>query len=65
MTLLQTEIATPLGKLNLIADQHVVLAANLSSIKSLRESLSEEDFRAKLAEYEDKQNKDNQHSEFQ
>ena len=48
MTLLQTEIATPLGKLNLIADQHVVLAANLSSIKSLRESLSEEDFRREI-----------------
>ena len=44
MTLLQTEIATPVGKLNIIADQHVVLAANLSSIKSLRESLGEEDF---------------------
>ena len=48
MTLLQTEIATPVGKLNIIADQHVVLAANLSSIKSLRESLSDEDFRRKI-----------------
>ena len=48
MTLLQTEIATPIGKLNIIADQHVVLAANLSSIKSLRESLSEEDFRREI-----------------
>jgi methylated-DNA-[protein]-cysteine S-methyltransferase len=41
--LLLTAIATPVGSLNIIADQHVVLAANLSSLKSLKESLSTQD----------------------
>lgn len=43
MTLLLTSISTPLGKLNVLADHHIVLAANLSNLKALRESLSEED----------------------
>jgi len=43
MTLLLTSISTPVGKLHVIADRDIVLAANLSTLKSLRESLSEED----------------------
>lgn len=43
MTLLLTSISTPIGNLNLIADEHVLLAANLSSLKALKESLSAED----------------------
>ena len=43
MTLLLTSISTPIGNLNLIADEHVLLAANLSTLKALKESLSEED----------------------
>ena len=43
MTLLLTTFETPIGTLNLIADEHVVLAANLSSMKALKESLSRED----------------------
>ena len=43
MTLLLTSISTPIGNLNLIADEHVLLAANLSSVKALKESLSAED----------------------
>ncbi len=43
MTLLLTSISTPNGNLNLIADEHVLLAANLSTLKALKESLSEED----------------------
>ena len=43
MTLLLTSIPTPVGKLHVIADRDIVLAANLSTLKSLRESLSEED----------------------
>jgi methylated-DNA-[protein]-cysteine S-methyltransferase len=43
MSLLLTSIPTPVGKLNLIADHHIVLAANLSTLKALHESLSEED----------------------
>ena len=43
MTLLLSTFHTPIGTLNLIADEHVVLAANLSSVKALKESLSQED----------------------
>ena len=43
MTLLLTSISTPIGNLNLIADEHVLLAANLSSLKALKESLCAED----------------------
>ena len=43
MTLLLTNISTPIGNLNLIADEHVLLGANLSTLKALRESLSAED----------------------
>lgn len=43
MTLLLTTFETPIGTLNLIADEHVVLAANLSNVKALKESLSRED----------------------
>ena len=42
MTLLLTNISTPIGNLNLIADEHVLLGANLSTLKALRESLSAE-----------------------
>jgi methylated-DNA-[protein]-cysteine S-methyltransferase len=43
VTLLLTTLATPLGGLNLIADEHILLAANLSTLKALKESLSAED----------------------
>ena len=43
MTLLLTTLATPLGYLNLIADEHILLGANLSTLKALKESLSAED----------------------
>jgi methylated-DNA-[protein]-cysteine S-methyltransferase len=43
VALLLSTISTPIGNLNLIADEHVLLAANLSSIKSLKESLDSED----------------------
>ena len=43
MTLLLTTLATPLGNLNLIADEHILLGANLSTLKALKESLSTED----------------------
>jgi methylated-DNA-[protein]-cysteine S-methyltransferase len=43
VTLLLTTFETPIGTLNLIADEHVVLAANLSNVKALKESLSRED----------------------
>ena len=43
MTLLLTTLATPIGSLNLIADEHVLLGANLSSLKALKESLSSDD----------------------
>ncbi len=39
MTLLLSTLATPIGNLNLIADQHILLAANLSNLKALKESL--------------------------
>lgn len=43
MTLLLSTLATPIGSLNLIADQHILLAANLSTIKALKESLGADD----------------------
>jgi len=43
VTLLLTTLATPLGNLNLIADEHILLGANLSTLKALKESLSAED----------------------
>ena len=43
MTLLLTTLATPIGNLNLIADQHILLAANLSNLKALKESLGADD----------------------
>ena len=43
MTLLLSTLATPIGNLNLIADQHILLAANLSNLKALKESLGSDD----------------------
>ena len=43
MTLHLSTLATPIGSLNLIADQHILLAANLSNLKALKESLSADD----------------------
>ena len=43
MTLFLSTLATPIGSLNLIADQHILLAANLSNLKALKESLSADD----------------------
>jgi len=43
VTLLVTSISTPIGNLNLIADEHILLGANLSTLKALKESLSAED----------------------
>lgn len=43
MPLLLSTLATPIGNLNLIADEHVLLAANLSNIRALKESLDLED----------------------
>ena len=43
MTLLLSTLATPIGNLNLIADQHILLAANLSNLKALKESLGADD----------------------
>jgi len=43
VTLLLSTLATPIGSLNLIADQHILLAANLSNLKALKESLSADD----------------------
>jgi methylated-DNA-[protein]-cysteine S-methyltransferase len=44
VTLLLSSLSTPIGNLNLIAHEHVLLAANLSTVKALKESLSAEDF---------------------
>ena len=41
--MLLSSFDSPLGTLNLISDEHVLLAANLSNLKALKESLSEED----------------------
>ena len=39
MTLLLSSLDTPVGTLNLIADEHLLLAANLSNLKALQDSL--------------------------
>ena len=39
MTLLLSSLETPVGTLNLIADEQLLLAANLSNLKALKESL--------------------------
>ena len=39
MTLLLSSLDTPVGTLNLIADEQLLLAANLSNLKALKESL--------------------------
>jgi len=43
VTLLLTTVSTPIGILNLIADEHVLLGANLSTLTALKESLSAQD----------------------
>jgi methylated-DNA-[protein]-cysteine S-methyltransferase len=43
VTLFLSTLATPIGSLNLIADQHILLAANLSNLKALKESLGADD----------------------
>ena len=43
MTLLLSTLSTPVGSLNLIADEHILLAANLSTLKALKESLGADD----------------------
>ena len=43
MTLFLSSLSTPIGNLNLITHEHVLLAANLSNLKALKESLSAED----------------------
>jgi methylated-DNA-[protein]-cysteine S-methyltransferase len=43
VTLLLSSLSTPIGNLNLIADQHILLAANLSTLKTLKESLGGDD----------------------
>jgi methylated-DNA-[protein]-cysteine S-methyltransferase len=50
VALLLSTLLTPIGNLNLLADEHVLLAANLSNVKALKESLdpkdSEKDFKS-------------------
>ena len=50
MALLLSTLSTPIGNLNLLADEHVLLAANLSNVKALQERLdpkdSEKDFKS-------------------
>ena len=48
MPLLLSTVATPIGNLNLITDEHVLLAANLSNLKSLKESLSQADYEKEI-----------------
>ena len=43
MTLLITTAKTPIGNLNLIADEHVLLGANLSNISALKAGLDSAD----------------------
>jgi len=43
VTLFLSSLPTPIGSLNLIADQHILLAANFSTLKALKESLSADD----------------------
>jgi methylated-DNA-[protein]-cysteine S-methyltransferase len=42
VALLLSQLSTPIGTLNLIADQQILLAANLSNLKALKESLADE-----------------------
>lgn len=48
MPLLLSTVATPIGNLNLITDEHILLAANLSNLKSLKESLSQADYEKEI-----------------
>lgn len=48
MPLLLSTVSTPIGNLNLIADEHILLAANLSSLKALKKSLSQEDSKKEI-----------------
>ncbi|CAB4865646.1 unannotated protein [freshwater metagenome] len=50
MPLLFASHKTPIGVLNLIADQDLLLGANLSTQKALRESLSLEDYEREFKE---------------
>jgi len=43
VALLQSTLLTPIGNLHLIADEHVLVAANLSNLKALKESLDFDD----------------------
>ena len=43
MTLFLSSLPTPIGSLNLIADQHILLAANFLTLKALKESLGSDD----------------------
>ena len=44
MPLLISHFKSPIGVLNLIADEQILLALNLSNVKALKESVSKEDF---------------------
>ena len=44
MPLLISHFKSPIGVLNLIADEQILLGLNLSNVKALKESLSKEDF---------------------
>ena len=50
MPLLFASHKSPIGLINLIADQDLLLAANLSTLKSLKESLTSEDFDREIKE---------------
>lgn len=43
MTLLLSTFASPIGTFNLVADEHVLLGANLTTVRALKENLSEVD----------------------
>jgi len=43
VTLFLSSLPTPIGSLNLIADQHILLAANFLTLKALKESLGSDD----------------------
>lgn len=43
MTLLLTTVKTPIGNLNLIADEHILLGANFSDLAALKDSLDSAD----------------------
>ena len=44
MPLLISQFKSPIGVLNLIADEHILLALNLSSVKALKDSVDEIDY---------------------